>query len=331
MSNTPDLRNSLVVTRGQKEDLHLAVWDAVGVCTGNEDSDEDRCPLHLDCPYLVVTNPNLLRLSTGGSTDPDKCVLQAKYLDYIYKSLVLDNRKHLDQHQVDSIGLHLLPLYGHLIKFKMIEFAVNNNVIVSSMKGLKAVHPIYKEIRETIKTIAAMWRDIGLREAKVTQPGNPDLEALMLNGDPSYYEGLCEQTEREPEVVEKVKTPAQQKYEHSDKWLGKKLRTKSSAQLLRHREEDKIENTRRTRREYARKQRAEEKAERPMTVEEEMEAFDREMEERTRVKPARDEDPTLTKVLKSATEERVKEPNRMIRKTENDVRSARLRRPIPTN
>ena len=330
MANTPDLRNSLVVTRGKKKDLSLAVWDAVGPCTGNEDADEDKCPLHLDCPYLMLNNPNLLNLSTGGRTDPDKCVLQAKYLDYVYKSLVLDNQKNLDQHQVDSIGLHLIPLYGHLIKFKMVEFVLGNNTMLTGGKGAKAVHPIYKEIRETLKTICTMWHDIGIRTAKLpTSATNPDLESLLLNGDPNCYQELCEVEEpRQPRV------PTENEIKGNKvvpKHYSKLLKSRSLIQKVSKHRAAADDEKRRYNRVRAQEIRDAEKASRPKTVEEELAAFDAQMDERVAAKPVKDEDKGTTRLLASATAVRERETNRMIRASENDTRSGRLRKRIPTN
>ena len=330
MASTPDLRNSLVVTRGKKKDLSLAVWDAVGPCTGNEDADEDRCPLHLDCPYLMMTNPNLLNLSTGGRTDPDKCVLQAKYLDYVYKSLVLDNQKNLDQHQVDSIGLHLVPLYGHLIKFKMVEFVLGNNTMLTGGKGAKCVHPIYKEIRETLKTICTMWHDIGIRSAKLpASAAHPDFESLMLNGDPNYYQELCEVEEppkprelTENEIKGNAVVP---------KRYSKLLKSRSLIQKVSKHRAAAADEKRRYNRERGQELRDAEKAARPKTVEEELEAFDAQMDERVAAKPVKDEDKGTTRLMTNAVEPRQKEKNRMIRASENNTRSGRLRKRIPTN
>lgn len=194
----PLLTNSLVVTRGNLGDKRSAVWDAVGICTGNEENEEDRCPLHLDCPYLVVTNPGLMNLPSGGRVDPDKCALQARYLDYLYKSLVIDNCANLNQQQVDSVGLHIIPLYGHLIKFKMIEYSLSQSKIVyTTPKGMISTHPIYKEIRETLKNIAVHWKATGLYGTLVL-PGTPSIDDLMMNGDPNYYDSLCEPPPPEP-------------------------------------------------------------------------------------------------------------------------------------
>ena len=149
----------------------VAAWDAVQVCPQNDD-----CPLHLDCPYL----PAIIQ-----SASVKKCAIQQHYLSYVFDNLVTNNIKELDQNQLDQIGFLLMPLYGHLIKFKMLEYALNIKTGTVSMNKLNTpiLHPIYREIRETIKLISSMQWQVGLAVArKPTSTFKPPTVEELMDG-----------------------------------------------------------------------------------------------------------------------------------------------------
>lgn len=166
----------------------VAMWDAVNVCPQNED-----CPLHLDCPYL----PKIMERA-----EVAKCAIQEHYVRYVYRNLVEQNIYELDQAQLDQIGFLLLPLYVHLIKFKMIEYSLSlsNDLVGTSKMGVKTVHPIYREIRETIKNIASMSWQVGITVARkptsVLKP--PTVEDLMTMGGGMVTDDMDDTTMKPP-------------------------------------------------------------------------------------------------------------------------------------
>ena len=87
-----------------------------------------------------------------------------------------------NQEQVVRIGFELLPLYKMLFKFKVYEYCLADPTCPGDRNVLK-MHPIYKEIRETVKTINQVWKDInGGRVGNLAsdQHGEPEFsEALM--------------------------------------------------------------------------------------------------------------------------------------------------------
>lgn len=123
-----------------------------------------------------------------------KCGLQKNYLNEVYKALVADLKSDLTHQKVLIIGLKILPLYTQLFKFKLLEFSLNQNITVFSKSGVK-IHPVYKEMRETIKLLVPLLRivEVGYAQPKV-DPKEPksvgEFEADFSSGDPNYYEGL---------------------------------------------------------------------------------------------------------------------------------------------
>lgn len=175
------LLNSLIVRKGigGSEGKRIAVWDAVGECS------RSACTLHLDCPYL-------LQIESVNKSSP--CLVQSNYVKYVFDSIVVANVDKLSQMQMDQIGFHLLPLYQHLIKFKMVEFSLTTMGDIAERNlrtGGLTIHPVYKEIRDTLKHIDSLWSSIGInKDLKIERPKTPSLEDMFEHGDPSYADKL---------------------------------------------------------------------------------------------------------------------------------------------
>jgi hypothetical protein len=160
----------------------IAVWDAVHPCMLS------LCELRYDCPYYVEMP----------TQNAPPCAVQTNYLRYLYKNLVTRNAKYLTQQQLDQIGYHLLPLYGHLIKFKMVEYTLNLNgvgvhggiIVKNPRSGMSAIHPIYREIRQTLSAIDTLWQNIGLNKMGVEKAALPVTKDLFEWGDPDYVDNL---------------------------------------------------------------------------------------------------------------------------------------------
>ena len=65
------------------------------------------------------------------------------------------------------VGMHLIPMYKTLCKLYMDELAVTHPTYESD-KGTRHSHPVYKEIRDTLKMIMMIWKDIGLEGASMS-------------------------------------------------------------------------------------------------------------------------------------------------------------------
>ncbi|MCP3681909.1 MAG: hypothetical protein GY861_04390 [bacterium] len=87
----------------------------------------------------------------------------------------------LDEPMLYQIGIHLMPLYKNLCKLKIEELGVKQAVTMNTKSGRDQINPIYKEIREHIKIIQMMWRDIGLKGAQLPPP-NLDRDDFKTTG-----------------------------------------------------------------------------------------------------------------------------------------------------
>ena len=82
-----------------------------------------------------------------------------------------------------QIGMHIIPLYKILCKMKIEEVGVRSVVSLTD-RGSFQVHPIYKEIRETIKTIDQAWKSINMPKSK--QPH----ESPFTSSSGNYYDKM---------------------------------------------------------------------------------------------------------------------------------------------
>jgi len=142
-TNTKNNFGSIALTKGSisvgKERLQLVVWDAVEDCKG------ERCVIEEKCHYQ----------KTG------RCTLQFKYVSNIIQGLVeeMETVGAITPSIMNTIGLHIVPLYGHLVKFKILELGLDSPSYFTEKGGIK-IHPVYKEIRETLRSITIATRSL---------------------------------------------------------------------------------------------------------------------------------------------------------------------------
>lgn len=142
-----------------KDGMPVVMWDAVPQCI------PESCKMEEVCPY----------------THAGKCGVKLKYLGHVYESL-LGQVDRNDAIALFKIGFHLVPLYGHLIQFKMEEYGAK--VMCVQGNGKRYINPIFKEIRETVKVISAVMKDMkGSVEADI-------MRDMITNGDEDYYDSL---------------------------------------------------------------------------------------------------------------------------------------------
>lgn len=154
------------IYKGFMNEIKLAVWDAVPQCS-------TQCILHDTCPFACIED----------SLDNDKCEIKTRYLNSTMRSLKKIVTKK-DEKAVHVIGMMLMPLYNQLVTFKMNEYAIAQDN--SAMMG-KKVHPIYKEIRSTMKMIHETLDSL---DAEKGGGGKP-----YEHGEEGYYEELFENGE----------------------------------------------------------------------------------------------------------------------------------------
>lgn len=164
----------LTLSKGEiREGVTLHAWDGIQEC------DPETCPLLDRCPY----------------EHSGKCSVQTQYLELLY-SAINKTYKYLDEAVLYKIGMQLVPLYTQLMKMQMVELTLTTPLIWSA-KGQLMIHPVYKEIRDTLKTIAVMWKDLHLTFEFSGKPGlslsassGKDFE----KGDPNYYKRISEES-----------------------------------------------------------------------------------------------------------------------------------------
>jgi len=166
-------RGSLGVNSEKK--ITLFSWDALTQCEGEICRHADFCPYE--------KNPM------------NKCRVMATYIrgaqDVIIENLPKEHAT--NEPLIYEIGMHLIPLYKTLCRLKMEEVLIHSTDIVQeNARGVKYIHPIFKEIRETIKLIQTMWRAIGLKDTFT--PG-------LVKSDPfeegNYYERMKKEAQKE--------------------------------------------------------------------------------------------------------------------------------------
>ena len=149
-----------------RKDVRLFAWDAIRSCSPSE------CPVSSVCTYIKR----------------GKCAVLVQYLKALYDS-VLSNYKTLDDVSLFKVGMQIVPLYLQLAKMQMVEMSLDSPVYHTE-KGAVLAHPIYREIRETLKTIHLMWKDLDLSFSFLGKPDPESGSDKGTHGDPNFYENI---------------------------------------------------------------------------------------------------------------------------------------------
>ncbi len=167
--------------------FYLLAWDFAIPCT------YETCPLYQKCTYVTQWMMRKDELGEPGRTD--QCRMQQRYIKSIIYSFVekMTNAKKTEQENVIKLGFHLIPLYSQLFKFKMHEYG-NKEIVMWTSRGDSKINPVYKEIREIIKTITSVWKDIG---SSVKMKANP-----TTIGDTAFIDAMYSVSEVDDEVSE---------------------------------------------------------------------------------------------------------------------------------
>lgn len=149
-------------------------WDAI------QDCNVDLCSASDKCGYI----------KTGG-----KCAVQVTYLKTFFESVV-NTYDHMTETELFKVGMHLVPLYSQLCRLKIEEMGTEQ-VAYFNDKGNRVINPIFKEIRETLKVIHLMWRDLQFCPALPADPklGREDEKPKEMYGDPGHIASLEKERE----------------------------------------------------------------------------------------------------------------------------------------
>jgi len=140
---------------------------------------DDACPKFNKCPEQNYGN---------------KCTIMDEYLQGVSSVIFREYKKDLNEEMLWKLGMHLMPLYRFLCRLKLEESALRS-VVGFSSKGTPWVHPIFREIRETIKSIEKTWLTVCPEipmAPNVRSKNYIDIE----DGDPNYYAHLTEQEDK---------------------------------------------------------------------------------------------------------------------------------------
>jgi hypothetical protein len=190
-ADVSDLKiGSLTLEKGfVREGVKMFAWDGIPNCTGGifEVNPDDPNP-----PVICPVNHLCSYIKRG------KCAVQVKYLESLYSS-ILGTYHYLDEAMLFKIGMQIIPLYIQLVKLQIVELSLGSPTYVTD-KGTVIVHPIYKEIRETMKTIHIMWKDLDLSFSFTKKPGLEG-DSDDGHGDPSFYKKLIEDNVSQKGVI----------------------------------------------------------------------------------------------------------------------------------
>lgn len=173
---------SIKLQKGRVEGYSFTSLDYVGPCKGEE------CPIADECIYWQ----NNSRIAT--------CRVEGNYLRGVHETFMELVEKVPDPFVMQWVGSHMMKLYHQLIKMQLEEMAIKGRLTYQEKGGKMAIHPVFREIREIIRSIRSEWRDSGLYDiarehgflGALTDPANARRIAKggKVNpgaGDPGFY------------------------------------------------------------------------------------------------------------------------------------------------
>jgi hypothetical protein len=168
--------NTVTVYKGKINDIPILAWDFISPCI------REKCGIFTRCRF--AQGEGIYQLEQKYSHVLDKyCTTQKRYVDKIFDTLIYSNRDTLTAEDSLRLGLMVMPMFGHLIKLKIAE-ASFDQILFEDSKGMKKINPIYREIRETVKSISAIMNELGM--GGVELPNAQD----FTHGDPTYYDRM---------------------------------------------------------------------------------------------------------------------------------------------
>src|SRR5512137_1037931 len=159
----------------------LIVWDGIQECNGEQCGIYDRC------------NSKVKNYANG------KCKIMKEYISSLLFAID-KSYKGLDEVQMIKIGFQIVPLYSQLCRLKMIEMTVRD-IVYSTEKGSQLVHPVFKEIREVLKAIHIMWKDVQMPPPNVPDPA---VRSKPTEGKVLETKGTGDQVEGDRTHIERI-------------------------------------------------------------------------------------------------------------------------------
>ena len=149
----------MTLYKGNFKDKKLISWDAVITCT-------DDCPINDRCPYDKSKN---------------LCEMRRRYLESVITTLESGLKGDtIDDLDMIQVGLLLVPLFSQLVTFKIKAHSLGDQIMYG-----KGVHPVYKEIRQCVRSISDIIADLKMKGS--------DKKKGLLDGDSGYYDRMIRQ------------------------------------------------------------------------------------------------------------------------------------------
>lgn len=172
--------SGIVFTQQRSKDK-LTGYQYVNKC------DVQTCPISDACPHAQsVVQCKLHKDYMTGITNGIQELIATGAVDKVQLSIVCHN---------------ILPLYNHLFKFQILEMAQDSPVIYGKQLYM---HPVYKEIRNTVKTIYELWRGIGVIKSNVPMGEMP----VVGQSAASFIDALTSGTRPDNEPLSKQEQEA---------------------------------------------------------------------------------------------------------------------------
>jgi len=157
------------IGRGNHQDYgQMVMWDHVPDCRGEE------CPAYRKCHYITKDVPG------------SPCYVIKEYQKAVITRIYAACGTEITSAQSMRIGLELLPLFKLLIRLKLEEAGLVG-VVYTTPKGVQAVHPVFKEIRDTVKAIESCVASIGIQDIDISMNLDLNRKTMRDPQHPNYY------------------------------------------------------------------------------------------------------------------------------------------------
>lgn len=171
--------SSQSLEKGEVRDgKQLVAWDCIQTCN-------DACPIRNNCTYKTAYGV--------------ACELQKSYLESL-TDMIFSTYRYLNDDMLFKIGMQLVPMYSQLCRQKIVEKSILS-LTYEDNKGVTRIHPIYKEIRETIKTIGCVWKDIGFTPLIPDVPAGTPGNKRPGFGDPDHYARISQGADNKRDLI----------------------------------------------------------------------------------------------------------------------------------
>ena len=119
--------------------------------------------------YIHACEPSTCELAKHDICNYDKeglCGVEEWYVNAIFAVLAGFAERSGDVLVKQWLGFHVMPLYHQLVKLKKLEWAVSavGRMEFQTKMGDWKIHPVYREIRDTIRAITMEWKVAGMQD-----------------------------------------------------------------------------------------------------------------------------------------------------------------------